>query len=501
MSIEKHLEHHMESTSAEKALEQSRSDWVAQQIATHTGRYLEELKALLRIPSISPDPAFQESMWDCARYLQETFAGLPIQRTEIFPTAGHPVVYAETEIRSDRPTVLIYGHYDVVPPGELHKWETAPFEPSIRATPQHPRGAIFARGACDNKGQFFMHLKALELLHECGPLPCNIKFLIEGEEEVGSPHLVDFVAENLDLLACDALLISDSGIISKDLPSLTAGMKGLLSFKMDLLGPQVDLHSGVYGGLCFNPLNGLVQLLGTVIGTGHEIKVPGFFDQVQALGPAEQAYAAATRFDIQAFQEYVGLDHYLADPHFSPAEMMGYRPTVDLNGMWGGDQSGQSVGVIPSQASAKLSFRLVPGQDPDRIWELVQKHLQAHVPPGLQLKLELLVAAAPFLSRSDSPALRAAQAAMTQSFGTAPILARSGGSLPFLPRMEALLGCDTVLMGFGLGTDAFHGANEHFGIDNFQWGVQSIFLFHHFLAQTPSGSQGIPDQKKASHSE
>lgn len=439
--------------------------------------FLNELLELLRIPSISADPAYKEDVTNAAKHIKARFEALGVARVEIFPTPGHPIVYAETEIRPDRRTILVYGHYDVQPPDPLDLWNSPPFEPVIKD------GKIYARGACDDKGQFYMHLKALEVMNELGDLPCNIKFIIEGEEEVGSDNLEDWIREHKDMLTCDVIAVSDTSMIANDVPSLTTGLRGLSYVEVEVTGPNRDLHSGTYGGAVDNPVNVLCEMVASLKDADRRITIPGFYDDVVNLTDAERAKMAERPFSYEAYCKDLEIGNTRGEKGYSVIEQVSIRPTLDVNGIWGGYIGEGAKTVLPSKAYAKISMRLVPNQDSDTITELFSKHFKAIAPDSVQVEVRPHHGGQPAVTPIDSVGFRAASAAMTDTFGKAPIPTREGGSIPIVAMFYDVLGVQTVLMGFGLDSDAIHSPNEHYGVFNYFKGIETIPRFHHHFAE------------------
>lgn len=443
----------------------------------HEARHLEELKAFLRIPSISALSAHKADMVKAANWLVEQLKAAGLQRAELIETPGHPVVYAEWLGAPGAPTALIYGHYDVQPVDPEHLWETPPFEPTVRD------GKIYARGASDDKGQVFQHIKALEaLLATEGKLPVNVKLLIEGEEEVGSTHLDDFVLANQELLKADVLVISDTPLYAKGQPALCYGLRGLAALELTLTGAKGDLHSGLYGGAVQNPLHALVELLASLHENGR-VAVKGFYDRVVELTVEERAEFAALPFDEAAYRAELGVPELFGEPGYTPTEQTWARPTLELNGVWGGFQGEGTKTVIPNQAHAKITCRLVPDQDPKEIQQLIQAHLEAHLPPGVTLSVTLQDTARPVVTAIDHPALQAAAAALAEGYGKAPYFTRMGGSVPVVETFANRLGLPAVLMGFGLPDENFHAPNEHFNLDNYEIGKRVLCSYWHKLAE------------------
>lgn len=452
-------------------------------VQNHKDQFIEELLELLRIPSVSADPAHKQDMLNCANHLKARFEALPVAKVEICPTPGHPIVYAETEMRSDRPTILVYGHYDVQPPDPLDLWESGPFDPVIKKTEEHPMGAIYARGSCDDKGQMYMHLKALEVLNELGDLPCNVKFLIEGEEEVGSDNLEHFINDNKEKLACDVILISDTSMIANDVPSLTSGLRGLSYVEVEVTGPNRDLHSGVYGGAVDNPINTLCEMIASMKDEHMHITIPGFYDDVVELSDSERAKMAERPFNYKDYCKDLAIEETRGEAGYSVIEQTSIRPTLDVNGIWGGYTGEGAKTVLPSKAYAKISMRLVPNQDPDKITQLFTDHFLSIAPKSVKVKVKPHHGGQPAVTPIDSVGFVAASKAMKDSFGKEPIPTREGGSIPIVSLFEGALGASTVLMGFGLDSDAIHSPNERYGIFNFMKGIETIPRFHQYFAE------------------
>ena len=452
-------------------------------IESNQQRFLDELFELLRIPSISADPAYAGDVQRCADLVARQLEAAGAEHVEIIPTQGYPVVYGEKWVSDELPTVLVYGHYDVQPADPLELWDSPAFEPVIKKTPLHPEGAIFARGACDDKGQFFMHVKALEAMIQSGSLACNVKFMIEGEEEVGSAHLEDFLKKHKEKLTADIVLVSDTGIISNEVPSITVGLRGLSYVEVEVTGPNRDLHSGLYGGAAPNPINILCEMIASLKDEDQRILVEGFYDDVVELSTAERTAMAQAPFDEEEYKASIGIGDVEGEKGYSAPERMSIRPTLDVNGIWGGYMGDGAKTVIASKASAKISMRLVPNQDPDQITALFTRHFNAIAPPSVSVKITPMHGGQPAVTPTDSIAYRAASAAMEQSFGRKPVPFRGGGSIPIVASFEQILGLKTVLMGFGLDSDAIHSPNEHYGVFNYFKGIQTIPLFfEHYAA-------------------
>ncbi|PQJ15895.1 dipeptidase [Aureicoccus marinus] len=443
-------------------------------IDQHKERFIAELIDLLKIPSISADTAFSEDVIQTAEAVKIALDQAGCDRVEICETKGYPVVYGEKIIDPKLPTVLVYGHYDVQPPDPMDLWDSPPFEPVIKKTDLHPDGAIFARGACDDKGQFFMHVKALEYMVRENELPCNIKFMIEGEEEVGSDSLADFLNENKELLSNDIILISDTGIIANDVPSITTGLRGLSYVEVEVTGPNRDLHSGIYGGAVPNPINVLAKMVASLHDENGHITIPGFYDKVEVLSAEERAEMAKAPFDLEEYKKALDIGDVEGENGYSTTERFSIRPTLDVNGIWGGYTGEGAKTVIASKAYAKISMRLVPHQDWNEITDLFTKHFEAIAPDSVKVKVTPHHGGQGYVTPIDSPGYRAAAAAMETTFGKKPVPQRTGGSIPIVALFEEVLESKTILMGFGLDSDAIHSPNEHFGIWNFLKGIETI---------------------------
>jgi acetylornithine deacetylase/succinyl-diaminopimelate desuccinylase-like protein len=397
---------------------------------------------------------------------------------EICATPGYPIVYGEKIIDPSLPTVLVYGHYDVQPADPLELWESGPFEPVIKKTDIHPDGAIFARGACDDKGQMYMHVKAFELMMETNSLACNVKFMIEGEEEVGSDNLGDFVKANKERLKCDAILISDTGIIANDTPSITTGLKGLSYVEVEVTGPNRDLHSGLYGGAVANPINILCEMIASLKDENNHISIPGFYDNVVELSTQEREDMARAPFSLDEYKKALNLSDIHGEEGFTTMERTGIRPTLDVNGIWGGYTGEGAKTVIASKAFAKISMRLVPNQTDEEITKLFENHFKSIAPKSVTVEVRPHHGGEPYVAPTDSPAYLAASAAMESTYGKKPVPVRSGGSIPIVALFEQELGVKSILMGFGLDSDAIHSPNEHYGIFNYLKGIETIPHFY-----------------------
>jgi len=446
-------------------------------------RFLEELLDLLRIPSVSADSRHKADVKRAAEFIQTKLTEAGADRAEIYETKGHPIVYGEKIVGSNVPTVLVYGPYDVQPPYPLDLWDSPPFEPVIKKTDIHPEGAIFARGSCDDKGQMYMHVKAFEAMMAGGELACNIKFIIEGEEEVGSDNLEIFLEEHKEMLANDIVLVSDTGIIANDVPSITVGLRGLSYLEIEVTGPNRDLHSGLYGGAVPNPINVLSEMIASLKDEKKRINIPGFYNDVLELTAEERAAMARAPFSLEAYKKSIGLSDVEGEEGYSTMERASIRPTLDVNGIWGGYTGEGAKTVIASKAYAKISMRLVPHQDPDKITELFQNHFESIAPPSVKVKVTPHHGALPAVTPTDSPAYLAAAKAMKETFGKEPVPFRGGGSIPIVALFEQILDSKTVLMGFGLDSDAIHSPNEHYGLFNYYKGIETIPLFYKYFAE------------------
>ena len=441
---------------------------IRQYIDQNKDRFLEELFALLRVPSVSADSRHREDVRRTAEMVKASLLAAGADFAELCETKGHPIVYGEKKVSPSAPTVLVYGHYDVQPPDPLELWNTPPFEPTVRD------GKIYARGACDDKGQFFMHVKALEAMSKAGNLTCNLKFMIEGEEEVGSENLGIFVASNREKLKADVVLISDTSLISLDCPSITAGLRGLSYMEVEVESANRDLHSGVYGGAVANPINVLSKMIASLHDEKGRVTIPGFYDKVRELTGAERVELNRAPFDAEAYKKEIGLADLAGEAGYTTLERTGIRPTLDCNGIWGGYTGEGAKTVLPAKASAKISMRLVPDQQPAEITELFTRHFQSIAPLSVQVKVIAHHGGDPAVTPTDSKAFRAASDAFTEVWGKKPIPTRDGGSIPIVALFKKELGLDTVLMGFGLDSDALHSPNEHYGIRNFLIGIETI---------------------------
>jgi acetylornithine deacetylase/succinyl-diaminopimelate desuccinylase-like protein len=440
-------------------------------------RFLNELLELLRIPSVSARSEHKADMVKCAEAVKKRILEAGADKAEIFPTNGHPIVYGEKIIDPKKPTVLVYGHYDVQPVEPLELWHNPPFEPVIKD------GKIFARGSCDDKGQFYMHVKALETMVQTNSLVTNIKFCIEGEEEVGSSHLADFVKSHKDLLKADVVLISDTAMLSLENPSIDIGVRGLSYIEVEVTGPNRDLHSGVYGGAVANPITVLAKMIASLHDENNHITIPGFYDDVVVATAEERKKMAAAPYDEKEYKEDLGVKELWGEKGFTTNERTGIRPTLEVNGIWGGYTDEGSKTVLPSKAFAKISARLVPDQDSNKITDLLIDHLKKIAPPTVEINAEPHHGGEPYMTPIDSKAYKAAAAAIKDTFGKDPIPVRGGGSIPICSLFEQELGIKIVFMGFGLDSDNLHSPNEKFNLDNYYKGIETIPYFHKHFAE------------------
>jgi acetylornithine deacetylase/succinyl-diaminopimelate desuccinylase-like protein len=440
-------------------------------------RFLQELLELLRIPSISAKTENKADMVACAEAVKQRLLEAGADKVDIYPTAGHPIVYGEKIIDASKPTVLVYGHYDVQPPDPLNLWNSPPFEPVIK------NGKVFARGSCDDKGQFYMHVKALETMVQTNSLTTNLKFCIEGEEEIGSPNLSTFVKANKELLKADVILISDTAMISMDTPSLDVGVRGLSYIEVELTGPNRDLHSGVYGGAVANPITILAKMIASCHDENNHITIPGFYDDVVEATPEERTLMAAAPFSETDYKTDLGIKEVWGEKGFVTNERTGIRPTIEVNGIWGGYTGEGAKTVLPSKAFAKISARLVPNQSSSVITEKLIRYFESIAPAGVTVKASEHHGGEPYMTPVNSKAYKAAAAAIQDTFGKAPIPVRGGGSIPICALFEKELGIKIVFMGFGLDSDNLHSPNEKYDLYNFYKGIETIPYFHKRFAE------------------
>lgn len=444
---------------------------------THKDRFLHELLDLLRIPSVSARSEHKTDMMKCAESVRSALNAAGVDKAEIYPTDGHPVVYGEKHIDPSRPTVLVYGHYDVQPPDPLELWNSGPFDPVIKD------GKLYARGSADDKGQFFMHVKAFETMIHTNTLPTNVKFIIEGEEEIGSPNLAKFVSTHKDLLRADVILISDTAMLSLETPSIDIGVRGLSYIEVEVTGPNRDLHSGVYGGAVANPITILAKMIASCHDENNHITIPGFYDDVVEATAAERKLMATAPFNEEEYKKDLGVKELWGEKGYTTNERTGIRPTIELNGIWGGYTGEGAKTVLPSKATAKISARLVPNQNSKLITEMLLNYFRRIAPPGVTVRAEEHHGGEPYMTPIDSKAYRAAAKAIEATFHKAPIPVRGGGSIPICSLFEKYLGIKIVFMGFGLDSDNLHSPNEKFDLANFYKGIETIPYFHQFFAE------------------
>lgn len=444
-------------------------------------RFLNELIDLLKIPSISADSKHKNDMIKTAEAVKHRLIEAGADLVEISPTTGYPVVYGEKIIDASKPTILVYGHYDVQPADPINLWDSPPFEPIIKKTDTHPEGAIFARGACDDKGQMYMHIKAFEIMMKTNTLPCNVKFMIEGEEEVGSPNLGPWIIANKNRLTGDVILISDTSIIANDTPSIDTGLRGLSYMEVEVVGPNRDLHSGVYGGAVANPINILCKMIASCHDENNHITIPGFYDDVDELSDLERSEMAEAPFNLEDFKKDLIIEKEHGEKGYSTIERTGIRPTLDVNGIWGGYIGEGAKTVLPSKAFAKISMRLVPNQGSQKISELFQKYFESIAPASVKVKVKAHHGGEPVFVGTDSIGYQSASLAMQETYGKKPLPTRGGGSIPIVALFKKELGLDSILFGFGLDSDGLHSPNEHYGLFNYYKGIETIPLFYKYF--------------------
>ena len=452
-------------------------DQVKHYMEANKDRFLNELFELLRIPSISAEASHKPDMQRAAEWLAAALVKAGADRADVFPTEGNPVVYGEKIVDPKARTVLVYGHYAVMPVDPRGEWHTDPFEPVVK------HGRIWARGADDDKGQLFMHVKAFEAMCATGSLTCNVKFLLEGEEEIGSESLYGFCKRHKRLLKADIILVSDTSMISMKTPSITCGLRGLAYMEVEVTGPDRDLHSGIFGGAVANPANVLSQLVASLVDRNGRITIPGFYDKVRELTPAESRDFNKMPFSLRRYKKALGIGDVAGEAGYTTIERTGVRPSLDVTGIWGGYIGEGTKTVIPSKASAKISMRLVPDQDHREIAKLFERHFRAIAPKSVKVEVKSLHGGMPYVAPTDSPAYRAAERAMKERFGRKPIPYYSGGSIPIISGFEQILGIKSLLIGFGLSEDAIHSPNESFGLDQFYRGIETIPLFYKYFAR------------------
>lgn len=445
---------------------------VKEYIESNKERFLDELFQLIRIPSISAESEHKPDMIRCAEKWRELILAAGADKCEVMSTTGNPVVYAEKIIDPTKPTVLVYGHYDVMPVEPLNLWHTDPFEPVIKDD------IIWARGADDDKGQSFMHAKAFEFMVKTNQLPCNVKFMLEGEEEIGSGALYGFCEEHKELLKSDIILVSDTGMIAQDIPSITSGLRGLCYWDVEVTGANHDLHSGIYGGAVANPINILCKMIADLHDADNHITIPGFYDDVLVISDEERALMAQAPFDEEAYKQELEIKTVHGEKGYTTKERTGIRPCLDVCGIWGGHTGEGSKTVLPSKAYAKISTRLVANQDYQKISQLFKDYFEAAAPDCVTVKVTPSHGGAAYVSPLEMPAYQAAEKAMTTTFGKRPVPTRSGGSIPIVAGFEKILGTKSILMGFGLGSDAIHAPNENYPLFNFFKGIETIPYFY-----------------------
>ncbi len=442
-------------------------------IETNKERFLSELFDLIRIPSVSAKEENKADMVRAAEFIKDSLLEAGADKAEIYPTDGHPVLYAEKIISAEVPTILVYGHYDVQPAEPLELWHNPPFEPVIRD------GKIYARGADDDKGQLFMHVKAFEYLCRSGDIPCNVKFMLEGEEEIGSVNLEKFCRANKEMLSADVILISDTTMIALNTPSITSGLRGLSYVQVEVAGPDHDLHSGLYGGAVINPCNVLCGMIASLKDSNGRITIPGFYDDVMECSPEERAEMARRPFNREKYMQSIGVTNLDGESGYSDLERIGIRPTLDINGIWGGYTGEGAKTILPSRAYAKISMRLVPDQDAERIADLFKNHFIKTAPEGVTVRAEYLHGGEAYVSPLDTPEYTSALISVKESLDKTPIPVRSGGSIPIVSTFEKVLGIKSILLGFGLESDAIHSPNENYPVENFLKGIEVIVRYHH----------------------
>lgn len=445
---------------------------------------LNELMDLLKIPSISADSKYKADLIKTAEAVKQRLIEAGADKVELSETKGNPVVYGEKIIDPKKPTVIVYGHYDVQPADPINLWNSPPFEPVIKKTDIHPQGAIFARGACDDKGQMYMHVKAFELMMKTNTLPCNVKFMIEGEEEVGSSNLGPWIIANKHRLQGDVILISDTSIIANDTPSIDVGLRGLAYMEVEVTGPNRDLHSGVYGGAVANPINVLCKMIADCHDENYHITIPGFYDDVVELSKEERAEMAKAPFNLEEYIKDLAIAQEQGEKGYSTMERTGIRPTLDVNGIWGGYTGEGAKTVLPSKAFAKISMRLVPNQNSHKISELFQKHFEKTAPASVKVKVTAHHGGEPVVVSTNSAGYKAASRAMEETYGKKPVPTRGGGSIPIVALFKKELGLDSILFGFGLDSDALHSPNEHYGLFNYYKGIETIPLFYKYFSES-----------------
>jgi acetylornithine deacetylase/succinyl-diaminopimelate desuccinylase-like protein len=450
---------------------------IKEYIEANKDRFLSELFELIRIPSISSDESRKSDMIACAEYWKQLILDAGADKAEVFATQGNPVVYGEKITDPDKPTVLVYGHYDVMPVDPVDLWHTPPFEPVISD------GKIWARGADDDKGQAFMHAKAFEFMVKTNQLPCNVKFMIEGEEEIGSGHLYDFCRQNKDMLQADVILVSDTSMIAADIPSITVGLRGLAYWQVKVTGANRDLHSGLYGGGVANPINILCQMIARMTDEYNQITLPHFYDDVLTVSDIERQLMGKAPFDLEAYKKELGIGDVCGESGYTTNERTGIRPSFDVCGIWGGYTGEGAKTVIPSEAYAKISARLVPNQDYEKIGKAFAAYFQFIAPKSVRVEVDVLHGGEAYVSPIDTKAYLAAEKAIETTYGKKPVPVRSGGSIPIIAGFEKILGIKSILLGFGLGSDAIHSPNENYPLSQFFKGLETIPYFYQYFAE------------------
>lgn len=440
-------------------------------------RFLEELFGLLRIPSVSSIKDHKKDMYGAAEYLKELLLNSGADKAEVFETEGNPVTYAEKIIDQSLPTVLVYGHMDVMPVDPIEKWHSEPFEPQIKD------GKIWGRGADDDKGQGMMHIKAFELMNKTNTLPCNVKFMIEGEEEVGSPNLGKWCADNKEMLKADVILVSDTSMLAADTPSITTGLRGLAYWQVEVTGPNRDLHSGLFGGAVANPINVLCSMIDQMTDENGKVTIPGFYDDVQEVSEKERELLGRAPFNEENYKKAIDVEELSGEKGYTTTERTGIRPSFDVCGIWGGYTGEGAKTVLPSKAFAKISTRLVPHQDHEKIAELFKNHFEKIAPKSVKVEVTPLHGGQGYVCPIDLPAYQAAEKAYQDVYGKRPVPVRSGGSIPIISTFEEVLGLKSVLMGFGLEADAIHSPNENYPLEQFFNGIRTIPLFYKYFAE------------------
>jgi acetylornithine deacetylase/succinyl-diaminopimelate desuccinylase-like protein len=456
---------------------------IKEYIEENKDRFLSELFELIRIPSVSSNADAKPDMLRAAEAIKEKLMAVGAARAEIIKTKGHPVVYGEKIIDNDLPTVLVYGHYDVQPAEPLDLWKSEPFEPEIRD------GKIYARGADDDKGQLFMHFKAFEHMVKTNSLPCNVKFMIEGEEEIGSPSLKAFCTQNREMLSADIILVSDTTMIAPDVPSVTVGLRGLSYMEVEVTGPNRDLHSGLFGGAVANPANVLAKMIASLTNENNRITIPGFYDDVLEYAASEREEMGRAPFNLEEYKKELDIDDVMGEEGYTTIERLGIRPCLDVNGIWGGFTDEGAKTVLPAKAYAKISMRLVPNQDSKKIDRLFEEHFKAIAPAGVKVKVKSLHGGQGYTAPTNSIGYQAASKALEQVYGVKPIPTRSGGSIPIMADFEEVLGLKTILMGFGLESDAIHSPNENYPLEQFFNGIETISYFYKYLTELTAKSR------------